>query len=165
MGFNERKKLEDEYIEYWIKKYPKWKQNLVGPLPDLTKPDGTYQDVKFVDINNKYNNGFLLAQKKGIRGSEIDDWKKNRILEQCEYKFIKSNDSKIYIINCKIFIDNVFKEYNERKPTDEYSGTAFYMVRINDFYWTKIDREIFQNKIYDVYQCDNVKQFDLDSWY
>ena len=165
MSFEERKKMEDEYIQYWLEENPDWKQNPVGPLPDLTKPDGTYQDIKFINCTKyRIEHGYdLVAQKKGITGSEIDDWKENNIIDKCEYKFI-CYDKKIYLIDCKRFLDNVFKEINEREPTDEYSGTAFYICRLKDFIWEKIDREIFNEKIYDVYICKNCKNSIVYSW-
>ena len=167
MGFEERKKYEDEYISYWINKNPNWKINPVGVLPDLTKPDGTYQDIKFVDIHNKYNNGFLIAQKKGIVGSEIDDWNESHILDKCEYKFILVHKNEIYIINCKTFLNNVFKECDEREPTEKYSGTPFYIVDKNDFNWKKIDDEYYQDKCYNVYLEDGnriKKNHGLNEW-
>jgi len=161
MGFNERKQLEDEYINQYLNNNPKWKRNPVGLLPDLTKPDGSYQDIKFVDVNGKYFNDFITAQKKGIVGGEIDDWKDNNILERCEYKFILPKIKSIYIIKCEIFLNNVFKEIDGREPTEKYSGTAFYICRIQDFIWNKIEEELFKGKKYEVYECKCENQLKL----
>jgi len=160
MGFAERKKQEDEYIQQWLKNNNDWKKNIVGLLPDLTKPDGTFQDIKFIN-ETEYSKFFgcydLYAQKKGIIGGEIDDWDKEGIIEKCEYKFI-CYDKKIFVINCKTYIDNVHKEFEERQPTEDYSGTAFYVCRIKDFNWVKNGVEKINNNSYDIYNCENKKE-------
>lgn len=160
MGFDERIKDETEYIDNWLKSN-NWTRNPVGKLPDLTKPDGTHQDIKFMTYGTRgyYN---LVAQKHSDRGSEIDDWKADEILDICEFKFICPDD-KIYIISCKDFMDNVHKEYGERLPTQEYSGTSFYLVEQDKLLWMLSGIEKYKDKKYNIYVL-NEKNKKIDEW-
>lgn len=141
IDFYKRKEPEDKYISWFLSTHPQHIKNQPGPYPDITKPDGTYLEIKVIrPTRDEYN---YVVQCHGFDGrGEIDNWFKQGILNKIEIKFICL--SKIVIISafdywnlihmCFLNREKTYKPLKDVKiidaESDETSSkTAFYFVK------------------------------------
>lgn len=128
MSFEDREKQEKEYIRHWLSFNPGWNRNTNSLFPDFTKPDGSFQDIKFMTNGSR---GFhnLICQK-----TELDRWNKTGISKHTELKFV-CPDYNIYIIDCTDFLINIDQIHRERLPEQFSSGEEFYLLFKNKYDW------------------------------
>ena len=102
VSFEERKTPEDKYIKWFLSKYEGHTWNHDGILPDITKPDGSYLEIKVIEIDRANYN--IVVQCHGFDGRcEIDDWSGNGMLDKTEFKIICPD--KIILIPGKMLWD------------------------------------------------------------
>jgi len=148
MSFEDRKKPEDDYIKWFLERNKGHVQNINGILPDITKPNGCYLEIKVIERDRwTYN---IVVQCHGFHGRcEIDDWSENGVLDKTDFKII-CPDKKIMVISGKIlwatectYWQNKEKNYQpkhlniieriEKETKDTSSRTAFYLFNIKNF--------------------------------
>lgn len=180
MTFDDRKKPEDEYIQWFLSVNPGYVRNDPGTLPDITKPDGRFIEIKVIESERtEYN---YVVQCHGFNERyEIDEWYEDNMLEHIDFKFICPD--KILLIAGLAFwklIEKCYinkeKEYRPLKnvrivfdPSKETSsGTAFYFVQK-----TIIDKNMKHNgyekyktgkHVYEFVEPSNTFQSNVFQW-